>query len=172
VISATALAHLAGLFPGAPARGERVRGEQPAVSRPEHPGLQIRLRARRSRRFRRRGDTGRGGHSRRGDAEPGPDPAVRRGHRQRPAGHLVAEAGGPGTISAAGLYTAPSAVTQVEYAHVTATTESANGTAEAAQALVTLVPRGVQVSPSFVLMTRGMPRSNFRPPWPVRPARR
>ena len=65
------------------------------------------------------------------------------------------KSGGPGTISAAGLYTAPSAVTQVEYAHVTATTESANGTAEAAQALVTLVPRGVQVSPSFVLMTPG-----------------
>lgn len=67
------------------------------------------------------------------------------------------QSGDPGTISATGLYTAPSQVTQVQHAHVIATSTGTGGTAEAAQALVTLMPGGVRISPSFTVSIDGSP---------------
>lgn len=63
-----------------------------------------------------------------------------------------------GTISASGLYTAPSAVGQVQIDTVKATDAKSD---VAAAALVTLVPQGAQVSPAFVLMQPTTPPQQF-----------
>jgi hypothetical protein len=65
------------------------------------------------------------------------------------SGEAVQWSASAGTISASGLYTAPAAVTQVQIDQVIATGQPSH---DAAAALVTLVPRGAQISPSFALM--------------------
>ena len=64
-------------------------------------------------------------------------------------GEAVQWSASAGTISASGLYTAPPAVSQVQVDHILATGQQSH---DAAAALVTLVPKGAQISPAFVLM--------------------
>jgi hypothetical protein len=64
-----------------------------------------------------------------------------------------------GKISASGLYTAPPAVSQVQFNQITATGQQ--DPKQAAAALVTLVPQGAQISPAFTLITQNSPPQQF-----------
>lgn len=74
------------------------------------------------------------------------------------SGEAVEWSANAGTISASGLYTAPPAVSQVQNDHILATGKQSG---EAAAALITLVPRGAQVSPAFALMQPTTPPQQF-----------
>jgi len=74
------------------------------------------------------------------------------------SGEAVDWSANAGTISASGLYTAPPAVSQVQIDHILATGKQSG---EAAAALITLVPRGAQVSPAFALMQPTTPPQQF-----------
>jgi hypothetical protein len=74
------------------------------------------------------------------------------------SGEAVEWSASSGTVSPSGLYTAPSAVAQVQVDQVVATGQQSG---DAAAALVTLVPQGAQVSPAFTLMLPTSPPQQF-----------